>query len=301
MAVLDFSARTNIGPDSLRSSFNREPIGFTHALSALDILQFDNLQALAKKYAGVNRDYYVAHGAKTPGTLFTSVQVAPFEPHEAMRHLDLGSYRILLKRPEDYDLRFRDLLEDLFRQVADLTPGLKREDIVRIEGGLLISSSATTTPFHYDPEIGFFSQIEGEKIYHVYSPSVMSEPELEAFFRSGRVSIAEVKLEECDPLREHVFALGPGLGLHQPENAPHWVQTKGSRSISYTMVFETKEMRARGRARAANYYLRRLSFCPPRPGGNPSSDAVKSGAMRVALPIRRALADVNRMVRQARA
>jgi hypothetical protein len=195
----------------------------------------------------------------------------------------------------------------LFKQVAERLAGLAREDIARIEGGLLIRSSATTTPFHFDPEVGFFSQevgffcqIEGEKIYHLYSPSVVSEAELEAFYRSGRVSIAQVDLEGRDPSREHVFPVGPGLGLHQPENAPHWVETKGSRSISYTMVFETKQMRARRRARAANYYLRRLSLRPPRPGANPTADAIKSEAMRAVLPVRRTLADINRKVRQAR-
>jgi len=300
MVALDCPARLNIEPEILRSTFNQEPFGFTHSLSTLDILKFDNLQILAEKYAGINRDYYVAHSAKTPGTVFTSVPVAPFEPHEAMRRLNSGSYRVLLKRPEDYDPRFRDLLEDLFKQVAERLVGLVREDIARIEGGLLISSSATTTPFHFDPEVGFFSQIEGEKIYHLYSPSVVSEPELEAFYRSGRVSIAQVDLEGREPSREHVFPLGPGLGLHQPENAPHWVETRGSRSISYTMVFETRQMRARGRARAANYYLRRLSLRPPRPSANPTADAIKSEAMRAVLPVRRTLADINRKVRQAR-
>jgi|BarGraIncu00222A_1022003.scaffolds.fasta_scaffold36406_3 hypothetical protein len=96
MVALDCPARLNIEPEILRSSFNREPFGFTHSLSTLDILKFDNLQILAEKYAGIKQDYYVAYSARTPGVAFTSVPVAPFEPHEAMRQLNSGSYRVLL-------------------------------------------------------------------------------------------------------------------------------------------------------------------------------------------------------------
>jgi hypothetical protein len=87
-------------------------------------------------------------------------------PHEVMQHLETGSYRVLLKRPENYDLHFRELIDQLFAQVADSLGEFGDDRIVRREAGIFISSGATTTPFHFDPEIGFFFQIEGEKIYH---------------------------------------------------------------------------------------------------------------------------------------
>jgi hypothetical protein len=149
-----------------------------------------------------------------------------------MQHLETGSYRILLKRPEHYDLRLRELIDQLFAQVADSLGELGGDQTVRLEAGLLITSATTTTPFHFDPEIGFFSQIEGEKIYHVYSPSILSEEELEHFYKLGRVAIAQVNLEGRDLAREHVFTLGQGKGLHQPQNAARWVETRGARSIN---------------------------------------------------------------------
>src|SRR5262249_10177785 len=154
--------------------------------------------------------------------------------------------------------RFRELLDTLFRQVVDLRGGLRRERVVRLESGILISSAATTTPFHFDPEINFFSQIEGEKIYHAYAPSVLTEPELERFYIRGVVNIGQVQLNGRDPAREHVFTLGPGKGFHQPQNSPHWVETRESRSVSYAFVWESNATRARGRVRAFNYYLRKL-------------------------------------------
>lgn len=292
MITLDRPAGLQLDPDSLRNLFNREPFGFDHSLSGLDLFKFDQLYALAEKYTGPAQDYYLSCSAPKPDTVFFSVPQAPYRPHEAMEHLETGSYRILLKRPENYDLRFRELIDQLFAQVADSLGGFGGDRIVRLEAGILISSAATTTPFHFDPEVGFFSQIEGEKIYHVYPPSILGEDELDRFYAKGRVSIAQIDFEGRDPAREHVFTLGPGKGLHQPQNAAHWVETRGSRSISYTFVFETEASRARGRARAFNHFLRCLKLNPAPPGANPAFDAIKSEAMRPLLPVRRRLAEI---------
>ncbi len=272
----------DVDPATFRQSFDREPFGFDHTLSDLEQFEFQSLKSLAGKY--VADDYFVAAGAPSPGTVFYSVPHSQCTPVEALDRLDSGAYRVLLKRPERYDLRFRELLDTLFEQVVDLRGGLGVEKVERLEGAILISSAATTTPFHFDPEIGFFSQIEGEKIYHVYSPSSVTEAELERFYVRGSVNIGQVALEGRDARQEHVFALGPGKGLHQPQNAPHWVETRGARSISYTFVFETDITRAAGRVRAFNYCLRRLGFKPADPGTRPGFEAVKAGTMHIVIP-----------------
>lgn len=298
MVTLDRPAGLQLDPDSLRNLFDREPFGFDHSLSGLDLFKFEELYALAEKYIGHAEDYYVACSAPRPDTVFFSVPPTPYLlPHEVLQHLETGSYRVLLKRPENYDLRFRELIDQLFAQVADSLAGFGGDRIVRLEAGLLITSAATTTPFHFDPEIGFFSQIEGEKIYHVYSPSILGEEELERLYTKGPTTIVQIDLEGRDPAREHVFTLGPGKGLHQPQNAAHWVETRASRSISYTFVFETEAGRARGRARGFNHILRCLKLNPAPLGANPAFDAIKSEAMRGVLPVRRRLGDILRKAR----
>jgi hypothetical protein len=71
---------------------------------------------------------------------------------------------------------------------------------------VFITSTASTTPFHFDPEIGFCSLIEGEKIYHVYSPSALRETVLEKFYLQGQTSIGQVELKGCDPALDEVIA-----------------------------------------------------------------------------------------------
>jgi hypothetical protein len=218
------------------------------------------------------------------------------EPHDVLATLDHRPSRLLFKRPENHDPRFRFLLDRLFEQLVALRPGLAKERIVRLESAVFITSAATTTPFHFDPEIAFFSQIEGEKIYHVFEPDVLSEGELENFYVRNMINIGQVNLGKRDLTAERVFRLRPGLGLHQPQNAPHWVATGASRSMSYSFVFETESSRSTGRARSINHRLRRLGIQPARPGTHPWRDFVKAETCRLARPVRKNLRRLARRV-----
>lgn len=285
-------------PEDTVSLFNRNPYGFGHTLSGLDLFDFEAICALARKY---DRDYYVSGGATTPDEHFYSVRSIAHSPYDALRRLDVESQRVLLKRPEQYDARYRDIMRALFEQIVRQRGGLAGERVVRLASSILISSAATTTPFHFDPEVTFFFQIEGEKSYHLYLPTVLSEPELESFFWMGIVNIGQVDLDGRDPARELIFELTAGKGMHQPHNSPHWVQTKESRSISYAISFETDASRDIGRTRAFNYYQRKLGMRPALPGTYPKRDAAKALAMQAAVPLRKTIGEVVRKLSAVRA
>jgi hypothetical protein len=145
-------------PEDTVSLFNKSPYGFAHSLSGLDLFGFEALCELARKY---DDHYYIAGGATAPGDAFCSVRTIEQAPYEALLRLDVESQRVLLKRPEQYDARYRDLMHELFEQMALQRGGLNGERVVRLDSSVLISSAATTTPFHFDPEITFFFQIDG--------------------------------------------------------------------------------------------------------------------------------------------
>jgi hypothetical protein len=278
-------AHLNLNREEHQRRFDREPFPFTHNLSGLDLFKVDSLRGLAEKFIASPRDYFIAASARSPEAMFYSVPNGGLNPRQAIDLLEKGRYRVLLKRPERYDQRFRDLLDTLFGQVVAFRGGLAGERVERLESAILISSGSTTTPVHFDPEVGFFSQIEGDKCYHVYPPDCTSEAELERFYVRGRVDVGNVDLTRLDRVREHVFHLEPGKGFHQPQNAAHWVRTGRSLSVSYTFVFETDKSRSVNRTRAFNYCLRNLGLDPSRPGSRPALDRAKAAAMRAARPI----------------
>jgi hypothetical protein len=285
----------DVDPRFLATRFDREPFGFTHSLCDLDLLKISELQRLAARYT--EHDYFVAAGATTAAMPFYSVRHSDCTPVQAIERLAAGGQRILLKRPEKYDVRFRDLLATSFAQIIERRNGLDGK-IVRLDSSILISSAATITPFHYDPEISFFCQIAGDKFYHIYSPCALDERELERFYVAGIVNIAQVPLAGRDPALEHVFALRPGMGMHQPRNAPHWVQTSDTLSISYVISFETDRTRAIGRTRAFNHYARAVGLTPKRPQARPASDAFKAKTMEFAIPARKAVGAALRRITQ---
>ncbi|WP_158939940.1 hypothetical protein [Burkholderia sp. S171] len=269
------------------TDFNTTPFSFEHYLHRLPMFQPQGLAELAKKYGEKPNDYYVSHSAPTPGTKFFDVKAKTLTPDEAFAQFSLGPMRLLLKRPENYDAAFRELLDALFEKVIELRGGLNGEKIVRRESAIFVSAASSTTPFHFDPEINHFFQIEGNKHYHVYSPSAVRENELEDFYVEGKTEIGQLDLATRDKTLEHVFDLVPGSGFHQPQDSPHWVQTGAERSVSYAFVYETDATRARGRIFAANHYLRKLGVHPQSPGASPGTDNAKSSVMKVVVPVRR--------------
>jgi hypothetical protein len=270
-------ARLDIDPASYSSMYNRIPFGFSHNLHQLDIFQFDAIRDLAERYSNASEnDFYVAESAAAAGSAFFEAAHIKLRPKEAMQQLDERPTRILLKRLENHDSQFKALIDILITQLRALPGGLGNQPIRRIQSSLFITSAASTTPLHFDPEVAFFTQIEGDKAYHAYPPNEVTEPELEDFYAKGRVSIGQLDITKLHPEQERLFNLKAGHGFHQPQNSPHWVQTGGIRSISYSCVFETSADRALGRTRAFNHFERMLGMNPTQPGTRPQLDAVKS-------------------------
>jgi hypothetical protein len=89
-----------------------------------------------------------------------------------------------------------------------------------------------------------------------------------------------------------VFHLSAGKGFHQPQNAPHWVETRGDISVSFSFFFETQRARKIGRTRGFNYYMRKVGVEPAAPGTHPRFDAFKADAMRLWGPCRKTLSVV---------
>jgi hypothetical protein len=286
------SGELKLDPLVLERSFNREPFAFEHNLSTLDIFDLSSLRTLAEKYIGHESNYMVASSASAPDQKFRAVETINLDPSQAFDTLKSGSVRIFLKRPQDYDSRYLKLLNGLVEQVIDLSGGLKADRIVRLESSIFLTSATTLTPFHFDPSAVFFFQIAGGKKYHVYPPAALTEPELEQFYFRGLVDIAQVELNRRDPKQEHVFNLSAGKGFHQPQNAPHWVETSGDVSVSYSFFFETLSAREIGRTRGFNHYMRRAGVKPTPPGARPRLDAFKADAMRMWIPCRKTLSAV---------
>lgn len=277
-------ASLEIDPATYAAGYNKTPFGFQHNLHSLDLFQFEAICELSERYTAASpNDYFVTGTSRTADSAFFDTEQIVLKPAEAIQKLDERPTRILLKKPENFDPRFRTLMNCLIGQLRALPGGLGDQPIQRVQSSIFITSAAATTALHFDPEVAFFTQIEGDKDYHAYPPDQVTEPELEHFYSRGRVSIGQLDMSKLDPKAEHFFPLKAGAGFHQPQNAPHWVQTRAVRSISYSIVYETALDRQIGLTRAFNHFERKAGLQPTPPAANPQLDGFKA---KVIVPVR---------------
>ncbi len=286
-----------VDPGVFRAAYDREPIGFSHDLHTSGLFDLSALGALARR-CSVD-DFYVAGSARAPGTRFYDVAAGGVSPGDAIANIGNGAYRVILKRPERYDVRFRLLLEQVATSISSICNVSSEERIVRLDGAILVNSAEAITPLHFDPEISFFFQIAGAKRYHLFDPRKVAEDELERFYVKGKLDIGQVEFARRAGSREFVFELKPGMGIHQPQNTPHWVYTHDQYSISYVVSFETERGQALGRTRGFNYVERRLGFRPALPGTLPHLDALKSQTMAAAFALKRRIVAAVHAVRHS--
>ena len=165
---------------------------------------------------------------------------------------------------------------------------------MRLKSSVFISAPQSTTPFHFDPEVNFFAQIEGEKIYHLYEPSEFAEDEVEPLYVRATTDIGQVDLGVGTPA-PNMYSAAAGLGFAPTPRCATVGETVGSRSISYTFVYETGKPKAVARA-LLQRLSRRLHLDPARPGEHPAGDAIKAAAMAAAIPVRRGIGKMVRSV-----
>jgi hypothetical protein len=76
------------------------------------------------------------------------------------------------------------------------------------------------------------------------------------------------------------FELVPGVAVHHPPLAPHWVKNGPSVSVSVSINFCMQELDRRARIYQVNSIMRRIGMRPSPPGRSLLKDALKAGGMR---------------------
>jgi hypothetical protein len=108
--------------------------------------------------------------------------------------------------------------------------------------------------------------------------SILSDEELESYYSSTYKY--NLSFREEYQTKAEVFELRPGLGLHFPVTAPHWVHNGNEVSVSFSITFKTIASERRGAVYNINRRLRRLGLRPAPFGQSAVRDSAKSLAFR---------------------
>jgi hypothetical protein len=275
-------------PDEFRQKFNERSFAVRHHLSSHPLFQIDELMALAKRTRDNNptRLYYDAGNVKVDQR-WDSIPKVGFSIEDAMQRIeDCGAW-IVIKHAQE-DPAYRILLDKGLAELTslagdDLEPLIKQRDII-----IFITSPKRITTYHIDRECNWILQIHGTKTLHVFDQNdrdVLPVTEVERFWAVDN-NAPKYKPEFQD--RAISYKLAPGIGVHVPVNAPHWVENDNNVSVTLSVNFQFKDT-IRANVHRVNYFLRRLGMNPSAPGAGPVRDGLKNTFMIGAVKMRRFL------------
>jgi cupin-like protein len=260
-----------IDHDMFNAQFARAAFLVPHRLTHHTLFSLARLVELSKRLPASQVEYNAGEvpvgldPALTPRTGLSS--------EETIRRIAECRSWLVLKHVE-HDPAYRLLLDDCLADVkaasARLTAGMRDPHAF-----IFVSSPGAVTPLHMDPEENFLLQIRGTKSMSVFDPadrSILPAPELERFLSGGHRNLA---YREDYQRKARVFELEPGLALHVPFSAPHWVQNGPSVSISFSITFNTRATMRAFHVHQMNGRLRRWGIRPAPVGRSELRDGLK--------------------------
>ncbi|MEJ1976358.1 MAG: cupin-like domain-containing protein [Acetobacteraceae bacterium] len=169
----------------------------------------------------------------------------------------------------------------MLHEIEDLTGVPLHEEITWSTLTVFLASPRIVTPYHIDHESNFLFQIEGEKEVCLFDPSdqdLLPAPEIEQFY-VGNAEAANYRSHLQD--RGTVYRLTPGMAVHHPPLAPHWVKNGDGVSVSASIGFCMRDLDRRAKVHQANLVLRKLGLHPQAPGLSRTGDRAKAAVMSV--------------------
>jgi hypothetical protein len=274
-----FSAK--IFPESARVAFTAaypdQPAKLTHALAGNPLLTLDALASLAERMPADRIEYNL--GKLPLGVRAEDTPSNGLTPGETIRTIETNGSWAVLKNVEQ-DPAYRALLD---AALADLEPLVARRTgaMLNREAFIFLSSPASITPFHMDPEHNILLQIMGTKTMTVFparDQTLVPAQKSEDFHDGGHRN-----LEWRDGFRARgtPVHLEPGEAIHVPVKAPHFVENGPTVSVSLSITWRSERSVAEGELHSFNALLRRRKLPTAAIGATPEKQGLARFIYRV--------------------
>ena len=257
--------------ENFRARFARAPFLVPHRLSGHELLSLPRLVELSRRLPASRIEY---NAGNVPVGLDPALTPRNgLSPEETLRRIEeCGSWLVL--KAVEHDRAYRELLDQCIEEVR-AAGGRLAAGLCRPRAFIFVSSPHAVTPYHMDPEENFLLQIRGTKKMSVFEPSdrsVVSEVEFERFFSGAHRNLV---YRDAYQAKARVFGLAPGLALHVPFAAPHWVQNGPEVSVSFSITFNTRVSMRATHAYRVNHRLRSWGLAPAPVGASALRDGLK--------------------------
>lgn len=268
-APVHFDERT------IRQSLNQTPFLLEHWLVGHPLFELPRLIELAGTLPENQVEYNSGDLPVTQDPLQTPRNGLSIR--ETIQRIEECRSWMVLKNVEA-DPSYRQLLDLCLDPLIRFCPDMRTR-----EAFVFVSSPDAVTPYHIDHESNFLLQIVGTKTVRMLppnDPTVIQEADLEQFYAGGSRNL--LRLDSQTEANARAFELTPGLGLHFPVTAPHWVKNGPAVSISFSITFRTSRSDRREILYRINHRMRALGLHPRPVGRSQSTDSMKSALFNAA-------------------
>ncbi|PSB59229.1 cupin-like domain-containing protein [Chamaesiphon polymorphus] len=266
---------------NFQQKFNQESFQFTHQLAGHPLFEIPRLVELANLVVAKGGRQKV-HSSDGNVLVHQKWSDMPFKERfeEALAQIDESGSLIVIKSIQ-LDPEYDALLDRIVSELTMLTGINLHQEITWLEGYIFVSSPQTITPYHLDHESNFLLQIQGEEDVNLFDQrdrSVLTEQEIEHYF-VGDLQAATYRQENQN--KASVYHLVPGLAVHHPARAPHWLKNGDRTSVALSINFCMRSYDLEARVYQVNHYLRKLGLNPTPPGKSPLQDSLKQAFLGI--------------------
>lgn len=258
-----------------RQCFGRRAFALEHHLETDPLFSLPRLAQAASRC----RHYAARRVKNTEASFNMSELVSGRAISDVLDSLQDSHAWIKLSSIDVSDPDYKDVVRRFLQGIQNLTDRPIVSEITWSQLTVFIASPHVVTSYHIDHEMNFLCQISGEKDVCLFDPSdreLLPDDEIERFY-FGNWDAAAYRNDLQS--RGRIFRLAPGVAVHQPPLAPHWVKNGPKVSISASVSFCMREIDRRAKIYQANYFLRRVGLRPRPPETSPFRDALKAGAV----------------------
>ncbi|CAM5762683.1 hypothetical protein LMIY3S_00554 [Labrys miyagiensis] len=252
-----------------------------HALAGHPLFTVEALAKVAEEAAKRKDDLYWDAGDLSITDKWGSVPKPDMTIRQVIDRIDTAGAWMVMKHVE-VDPRYKAVLDEFDAFVREIAGPEGSKLLSNTEMLVFITSPNRKTPYHFDAEVNFLTQIQGSKDIWVCPPhdrTVTTEDELERYY-AVTTGAGNYKPEAERTARKYV--LRPGEAIHLPAHGAHWLQNHNDVSVGLALNLEFPRWKYADVYRA-NYFMRRMGLRPRPPGGSVIVDRSKAaaiGAMR---------------------
>lgn len=274
---VDATTWISADPESFRAQFERRGFAFPHRLAGHPLFELDRLVELAKTLSDDPSQVVYDAGDVRVEQRWDEVPLCDLPAHALIEKIETAGAWILLKHA-DSQPGHREMLREIYADTRRLVGDTFERDVKAMKSIVFLNSPNRVTSYHIDHQASFLFQIRGRKTISIFDRAdrdVLSETELETFWaRDANAARYRPALQH----RAQVFELEPGMAVHIPVNAPHWVQNGPEISVSLNVNFDFHD-RLLGDIYRMNYFLRKLGLKPTPPNRSALVDFAKATAV----------------------